>query len=107
MGLIDFVKDAGEKLFGRGNAQAAMAEARAGIAFLNELRKADDLEWTFLSPSMMFVAGERTGAFRLGGDQLLEAADGSRRISFADYAIALVDEIEKPAHTRRRFTVGY
>lgn len=64
------------------------------------------LDWTFLSPSAMFVPGERTGKFRLGTDQLL-ANDKGSSISFEDYAIALVDELEKPAHSRRRFTVGY
>jgi len=52
------------------------------------------------------VPGERTGKFRLGGDQLLTNEKGSS-ISFEDYAVALADEIEKPAHSRKRFTVGY
>ncbi len=54
----------------------------------------------------MFVAGERTGKFRIGGDQLLTNDKGSS-ISFEDYAVAMADEIEKPAHSRKRFTVGY
>jgi len=82
------------------------AEAAGGGAFLELLRKETALDWTFLSPSAMFVPGERTGKFRLGGDELLSNANGSS-ISFEDYAIALADEIEKPAHSRRRFTVGY
>ena len=65
-----------------------------------------EIDWTFLSPSAMFVPGERTGKFRLGKDALLTNDKGSS-ISFEDYAIALVDEIEKPAHSRQRFTVGY
>ena len=65
-----------------------------------------ELEWTFLSPSAEFVPGERTGQFRVGKDALLSNAQGSR-ISFEDYAVALVDEIEHPAHVRQRFTVGY
>ncbi|WP_018700127.1 NAD(P)-dependent oxidoreductase [Amorphus coralli] len=81
-------------------------EAAAGIAFLDRLKGADDLEWTFLSPSAMFVPGERTGSFRLGKDRLLATEEGSS-ISFEDYAVALVDEIERPAHVRQRFTVGY
>lgn len=85
---------------------AYKAEASAGLAFLDLLRAEPDLDWTFLSPSAMFVPGERTGQFRLGTDKLLVGADGSS-ISFEDYAIALVDEIEKPAHRRQRFTVGY
>jgi hypothetical protein len=83
------------------------AEAEKGSEFLDLLRREKDLNWTFLSPSAAFVEGERTGKFRLGTDQLLTAADGKSWISFADYAIALADEIERPSHLRERFTVGY
>jgi uncharacterized protein len=82
------------------------AEAAAGGVFLDLLRQEPMLDWTFLSPSAMFVPGERTGKFRLGRDQLIVNDKGSS-ISFEDYAIALADEIEKPAHSRQRFTVGY
>ena len=85
---------------------AYRAEATGGAKFLDLLRSEPTLNWTFLSPSAMFVAGERTGRFRLGKDALLSNEQGSS-ISFADYAIALVDEIETPAHERARFTVGY
>jgi len=83
------------------------AEAEAGGAFLDLLREEKDLNWTFISPSALFIEGERTGKFRLGTDQLLADANGKSWISFADYAIALADEIERPAHPRQRFTVGY
>jgi putative NADH-flavin reductase len=82
-------------------------EALAGRAFLQALRAEPELNWTFLSPSALFEPGERTGAFRIGGDQLLADAAGHSRISMEDYAIALVDEIESPRHRRQRFTVGY
>ena len=75
-------------------------------AILEQLKTAADLEWTCLSPSAMFVPGERTGKFRLGKDTLLSNENGSS-ISFEDYAIAFADELEKPAHIRQRFTVGY
>ncbi len=82
-------------------------EASKGGEFLELLRtSAGDLEWTFLSPAAAFVPGERTGKFRRGKDQLL-ANDKGSSISFEDYAIAAVDELEKPAHIRERFTVGY
>lgn len=81
-------------------------EATKGGEFLNLLRGEKELDWTFLSPSALFVEGPRTGKFRLGKDQLLTNEQGSS-ISFEDYAIALVDEVEKPAHSRQRFTVGY
>jgi hypothetical protein len=71
------------------------------------LRECPDLEWTMLCPSMMIRPGERTGKFRLGLDDLIQAADGSSRISAEDYAVAFVDELERPKHLRRRFTVGY
>jgi putative NADH-flavin reductase len=83
------------------------AEASAGGVYLDTLRQEQDLDWTFLSPSAEFVEGERTGHFRLGRDHLLVNAEGRSWISFADYAIALIDEVEKPAHSRQRFTVGY
>ena len=86
---------------------AYKAEAEKGAAFLDLLRAETELNWTFLSPSALFTAGERTGKFRLGIDQLLTSADGKSSISFEDFAVALADEIERPAHIRQRFTVGY
>ncbi len=50
---------------------------------------------------------QRTGKFRLGNDQLLVGATGKSEISVQDYAVAMIDELERPAHVRRRFTVGY
>lgn len=98
----------GQKLIDTPNFPAAYKpEASAGGVFLGILRGEKDLDWTFLSPSALIGAGERTGKFRLGGDQLLTAADGKSSISYEDYAVALVDELEKSAHSRRRFTVGY
>ena len=85
---------------------AYKTEALKGAEFFDLLKGEKELDWTFLSPSALFVEGERTGKFRLGKDALLTSDKGSS-ISFEDYAIALVDEIEKPAHSRQRFTVGY
>ncbi len=82
-------------------------EARKGGAFLDLLKAETALDWTFLSPSALIQPGERTGKFRLGKDQLLIDADGNSAISAEDYAIALVDELDKPAQSRQRFTVGY
>jgi putative NADH-flavin reductase len=82
-------------------------ESLAGKAFLEALRKVNDLDWTMLSPSAVFTAGKRTGVFRLGRDSLLTAADGNSSISFEDFAIALLNEVERPQHSRMRFTVGY
>ncbi|MGE8146934.1 NAD(P)-dependent oxidoreductase [Pseudomonas frederiksbergensis] len=83
------------------------AEAGAGALFLENLRKEQELDWTFVSPSAEFVEGERTGKFRIGKDDLLVSAEGRSWITFADYAIALLDEVETPKHSRQRFAVGY
>jgi len=74
---------------------------------LYKLRKTDDLDWTFFSPAQMIAPGERTGKFRLGLDELVTDAQGQSRISCEDYAIAVIDELEKPKHIKKRFTIGY
>lgn len=66
-----------------------------------------DINWTYFSPAAFFEPGTRTGKFRLGGNQLIADAQGNSRISMEDYAIALVDELEKPRYQRARFTIGY
>ena len=78
------------------------------------LLKASDINWTYFSPAAFFEPGDRTGKFRLGRDSLIINEKGNRpapfensRISFEDYAVALVDELERPAHLRARFTIGY
>jgi 2-keto-4-pentenoate hydratase len=76
---------------------------RVGVECEIAVRLARDLQ----AAEQPFTAGERTGKFRLGTDQLLTASDGKSWISFEDFAVALADEIERPAHIRRRFTVGY
>jgi len=69
--------------------------------------RASGINWTYFSPPMLIQPGERTGKFRLGGNELIKDDQGNSRVSFEDYAIALVDELEKPAHERSRFTIGY
>jgi putative NADH-flavin reductase len=69
--------------------------------------KQSDLEWSYLSPSALIEPGQRTGNFRLGGTRLLSNDKGESRISAEDYAVALIDELEKPQHVHRQFTVGY
>ena len=83
------------------------AEAGAGAEFLETLRQEKDLDWSFLSPSAEFVEGERTGVFRIGKDDLLVSSAGRSWITFADFAIAMLDEVEVPKHSRQRFAVGY
>lgn len=86
---------------------AYRTEATAGAFFLERLRDTKDVDWTFLSPSAEIVPGERTNRFRLGKDHVLVDESGKSWISFEDYAVALVNEIEEPAHRGTRFTVGY
>jgi uncharacterized protein len=81
--------------------------ARATAQIKDLLRAEKDLDWTFLCPSTNIAPGERTGKFRLGGDQLLIGEDGQSRISVEDYAVSMIDELENPKHTGHRFTVGY
>lgn len=69
--------------------------------------KTSGINWTYFSPPMLIQPGERTGKFRLGSDDLIRDEQGKSWVSFEDYAIALVDELEKPAHERSRFTIGY
>ena len=98
----------GRELIDTPNFPAAYkASAEGARQALKMLRDERELDWTMLSPSAVIAPGERTGKFRLGGDQLLANGAGESRISVQDYAVAFVDELEKPAHTRRRFTVGY
>lgn len=86
---------------------AYKSEALAGRRFLDVLGGETELDWTFLSPSALLVPGQRTGKFRLGGDQLLTDENGQSTVSMEDLAVAMIDELERPRHARRRFTVGY
>lgn len=81
--------------------------AMGGITFLDALREVDDVDWTFFSPAALIFEGPRTGAYRSGGDALVIDEAGESKISFADYAIAMVDELEAHKHSRQRFTAAY
>ena len=79
-----------------------------GYVYLNMLSNEKELDWVFFSPAGTFdEKGERTGKFRLGKDDLVVDAEGNSHISVQDYAVAMVDELEKPAHHKERFTIGY
>jgi putative NADH-flavin reductase len=80
--------------------------AKAHHKALNVLR-ASTIDWTYLAPAAYFEPGTRTGKFRLGTDELIANEQHESRISMEDYAIALVDELEKPQHRRQRFSIGY
>ena len=90
---------------------AQYEEFKGGIrgtrALYYMLKDEPDLDWVFLAPSVFLLPGERTGKFRLGKDHVLYDDKGESRISLEDYAVAMLDEMERPAHHRERFTVGY
>lgn len=87
--------------------EPVLAQISEGIRSLEALRTVDDLDWTFLSPAVFIGPGERTGKFRLGGEVVVKDADGNSRISYDDYAIAMVDELENGKHIKARFTLAY
>jgi len=82
----------------------AVAEASAAQHRL--CMEDEEADWTYLSPPAILEAGERTGRYRLGRDDLLVNDEGVSRISVEDLAVAVVDELEDPKHRRRRFTVA-
>lgn len=86
---------------------AARSIALACVDQLDVLRGDGGTDWTYLSPPALLQPGERTGTYRVGGDELLVDAEGNSMISMEDLAVALLDEAEHPAHRRVRFTVAY
>src|SRR6202789_3729223 len=92
-------------------ASGYLPEAYIPIATSHEkalgILKGSDVNWTYFSPAGFFEPGQRTGKYRLGTTNLIANEKGESRISFEDYALALVDEIEKPAHERGQLTIGY
>lgn len=101
----------GPRLFDLDFPEEYKHEAQVGIDSLALLEASDAvLDWFFVHPAEVFgpwAAGERTGRYRDGGDVVVRDADGVSTISGADFAIAVVDEIENGSHRRERFTVGY
>jgi putative NADH-flavin reductase len=91
--------------------EAALEEAGSHAEVLAALRETtDDVDWFYLSPAAGFGAhspGQVTGAYRVGGDVLITDDEGRSAISAADYALALVDEIEQPRHHKTRFSVAH
>ena len=82
--------------------QGALAAREALRLLQGETR----LDWTFVSPPVFLAPGDRTGLYRLGGDDVLMAGAEPAGISVADLAVAIVDELEAGRHVRRRFTVA-
>lgn len=81
--------------------------ARATAVIKDILQNESDLDWAFVSPPNFLEPGTRTGKYRTGADNMIvDMRSGRSYISVADYAVAMLDEIEKPRHHRQRFTVG-
>ncbi|MCI1682859.1 MAG: NAD(P)-dependent oxidoreductase [Bacteroides sp.] len=78
-----------------------------GKFYLDILCNEKDIDWVFFSPAGVLEPGQRTGQFRLGKDDLVVDKDGKSHISVEDYAVAMVDELEKENHHKERFTIGY
>jgi len=79
-----------------------------GDFYLNTLMNENDIDWVFFSPAGVFdQQGKKTGNYRLGKDDLIVDAEDTSHISVQDYADAMVNELEKPAHHKERFTIGY
>lgn len=79
-----------------------------GDFYLNTLMNENDIDWVFFSPAGVFdQEGKKTGNYRLGKDDLIVDAEGNSHISVQDYADAMVNELEKPAHHKERYTIGY
>lgn len=79
-----------------------------GDFYLNTLMNENDIDWVFFSPAGVFdQEGKKTGNYRLGKDDLIVDAEGNSHISVQDYADAMVNELEMPAHHKERFTIGY
>jgi hypothetical protein len=75
--------------------------------FLIDLANEKDIDWVFFSPAINIHPGTRTGKFRLGKDDVILNQAGEGDISVQDYAVAMIDELEKPVHHHERFTIGY
>jgi uncharacterized protein len=75
--------------------------------YLIDLMAEKSIDWVFFSPAGDLHPGKRTANFRLGKDDLVVNETGESKISVQDYAVAMIDELEKPAHHRERYTIGY
>lgn len=127
-GLLQGLAGTGTRLLVVGGAASLVVPDTGGVTVINDSRYLNpalrhigqasldqyllcleqrQLNWTYLSPPADLFPGKRTGIFRCGRDELVLDADGHSRISMEDLAVALLDEVERPRHHRRRFTVAY
>lgn len=87
--------------------RALQTEIEGQVLALEYLRTVSDVDWTYATPAKNFTNGKRTGVFRIAGDQLVESKSGRSRISRADFAVALIDEVENAEFIQQRFSVVY
>jgi len=84
----------------------AIPVAKAQAKVLSYLRQRNDVLWTYLSPPVDFrPEGAKIGSYQLGKDQMIFSSDNESQISYADYAIAIIDELENKSYLQQRFTV--
>jgi putative NADH-flavin reductase len=107
VGGVGSLKDASGKLVLERVPVDRQPEHLGQKAALDFYRSVLGVRWTYVSPPGRIAPGERTGLYRTGADQLIVNDRGESAISMEDYAVALIDEAEHPAHVRTRFTVGY
>jgi len=107
VGGVGSLRDAsGDELLARVPAER-LPEHEGQKAALDFYRTVSDVRWSYVSPPARIAPGERTGAYRLGNDELVLDGNGESSISMEDYAVAVVDEAERGQHVGRRFTVAY
>ncbi|WP_455592782.1 NAD(P)-dependent oxidoreductase [Bacteroides sp.] len=99
----------GVRLMDSGEVPEAILPGVKALAefYLDFLKKEKEVDWVFFSPAADMAPGVRTGRYRLGKDDMIVDKVGNSHISVEDYAAAMIDELEKPAHHRERFTIGY
>lgn len=99
----------GLRLMDSGEVPEAILSGVKALAefYLDFLKKEKEVDWVFFSPAADMAQGVRTGRYRLGKDDMIVDKVGNSHISVEDYAAAMIDELEKPAHHRERFTIGY
>ncbi len=99
----------GKRLMDSGVMPEAILPAVRALAdvCMVDLKAEKVIDWVFFSPAGDLHQGKRTGVFRLGKEDLIVNEKGESKISVQDYAVAMIDEVEKPAHHLERFTIGY
>jgi putative NADH-flavin reductase len=107
VGGVGSLKDAQGRLLLERAPEDRKPEHLGQRAALDFYRTVHDVRWTYVSPPARIAPGERRGAYRRGQDELVVDSQGASAISMEDFAVAIIDEIERPQSIRQRFTVAY